>query len=112
MSKTITRTFSKNTSIYWVGDKHRNAIYIKAQERWLADRLNVNGYLFINDVLDALGLKLRRDGYCYGWVDIDKFAVNIREHDGKLVVDICGCDDINYNGAWYSKHLKTRKGLI
>lgn len=69
--------FSRKTSDYWVNDLGRNLSFLKAQERWMEDKLRVRGYLFLNEVLEALDLDPLSYGYRYGWVwnDIVDFGI-------------------------------------
>lgn len=45
-----------------------NQMFLKSQEAYANDRLNADGYLFLNDVLVALGFERTKAGQVVGWV--------------------------------------------
>lgn len=55
--------FAKN----WQPDPEANRIFLTNQERWANDKLQSNGYLFLNDVYDMLGLDRTKPGQFVGW---------------------------------------------
>ena len=59
----------------WQPQKELNLAFLQNQERWLNDRLRHKGYLFLNDVYDALGIKRTKIGQIVGWVWDEKFCV-------------------------------------
>lgn len=65
---TRTRTFSKRTTIEWTKDNNRNLLFIYQCLSYCQEKLRYNGYLFLNDVLGELGMKLVEDGYNKGWI--------------------------------------------
>lgn len=52
----------------WKENPINNLTFLEAQERILNDRLIVQGYLFLNDVYDALGFSRTQAGNMVGWV--------------------------------------------
>ena len=52
----------------WTKDPEANLTYLRAQERWLNDRLKAVGHVFLNELHDALGLPRTSSGAIMGWV--------------------------------------------
>lgn len=52
----------------WKENPINNLTFLEAQQRILNDRLIVQGYLFLNDVYDALGFARTQAGNAVGWV--------------------------------------------
>lgn len=46
----------------------QNAMFLHSQERWLNDKLKINGHLFLNDVYRALGFEDTPEGAIAGWI--------------------------------------------
>jgi hypothetical protein len=64
--------FFDETSPNWVKTAEWNMIFLRAQEQWANDRLRMYGYLFLNEVYEALGLERSQAGQVVGWrVDKD-----------------------------------------
>lgn len=77
----------------WESNKDCNLYFINGVENWANDLLKLQGYLFLNDVLDRLGLPRTKAGQIVGWV------VN-GEGDGYVdfgVVDCETLENVNYN---------------
>lgn len=51
----------------WQPDAEDNRIFIVNQERWANDKLQSQGYLFLNDVYKMLGLDITPVGQQVGW---------------------------------------------
>jgi hypothetical protein len=51
----------------WMNNKEHNKTFIKVQEQWMNDRLQAIGYVFLNEVYDALGLPRSAQGQLVGW---------------------------------------------
>lgn len=51
----------------WMNNQQHNTTFIKIQEQWLNDRLRAVGYVFLNEVYDALGLPRSSQGQLVGW---------------------------------------------
>lgn len=63
-----TRAFSfdhKNSR--WADNPDYNEAFLKAQQNYWNDRLRARGYVFLNEVLDTLGLPLTQEGQTQGW---------------------------------------------
>ena len=52
----------------WTKDPEFNLMYLKKQQAWLTDKLELQGYLFLNDVYDALGFDKTAAGQVLGWI--------------------------------------------
>lgn len=59
--------FFDETSPNWVKTAEWNLIFLRAQEQWANDRLRMYGYLFLNEVYEALGLERSQMGQTVGW---------------------------------------------
>lgn len=89
-----------------------NLTKLKAQELYMQNRLDKYGYVFLNEVYEALGLDRSSDGAIFGWVrsrpneptkvisfGIDKFPQNVyflRGHDNSVLLDF-NVDGIIYD---------------
>ena len=51
--------------------KTYNITFLQSQERFFNDKLRADGFVFLNDICRALGLKLSRNGYEIGWIRDD-----------------------------------------
>ena len=56
----------------WTNDPEKNMFFIKQVQEYTNVRLQNEGYLFLNDVYDMLGLPRTRAGQCVGWVYDEK----------------------------------------
>ena len=77
----------------WETNKECNLYFINGVENWANDLLRLQGYIFLNDVLDRLGLPRTKAGQIVGWV------LN-GEGDGYVDFGIVDCetlDNVNYN---------------
>lgn len=98
----------------WQRNPEYNAIFLRAQQNYFNDRLKTYGYVFLNEVYEALGLPRSKAGQVVGWViskNGDNFVdfgifdnvsnervrdfVNGREHSILL--------DFNVDGVIYDK---------
>jgi hypothetical protein len=70
----------------WSKDPEYNLMFLKAQERYANDKLMAQGYLFLNDVYDSLGIPRSKAGQVVGWV------YNPENPDGDNYVDFGLCD--------------------
>ncbi len=61
-----TKVFDSNCE-HWFEDQEVNLLYLKAQQRFANDKLKANGYLFLNDVYDLLGIPRTKTGQIVGW---------------------------------------------
>ena len=63
--------FFDETSPNWSKTAEWNLIFLRAQEKFANDRLKMYGYVFLNEVYEALGLERSQAGQEVGW-RIDK----------------------------------------
>lgn len=52
----------------WTKDPEYNLTFLKMQQNWANQRLQQQGYLFLNDVYDALGIDRSKAGQVVGWI--------------------------------------------
>lgn len=57
-----------SSSPNWVKDPSLNLTFLKTQENYMNDRLQIIGHVFLNEVYDALGLPRSKAGAVVGWV--------------------------------------------
>ena len=66
-----------------------NHMFLKTQEQWFNDKLQANGYVFLNEVLEALGFERTQAGQSVGW------KLNSRVGDGYISFGIENIFDSN-----------------
>lgn len=59
-------------STAWENDKFQNISTLRGEENWANDKLRLQGYLFLNDVLDRLGMPRTKAGQVVGWISNGK----------------------------------------
>lgn len=57
-----------NGSMGWTKDPEYNLMFLKLQQNQANDRLRSQGYLFLNDVYDMLGIPRTKAGQIVGWI--------------------------------------------
>lgn len=57
-----------NGSMGWTKDPEYNLLFLKLQQNQANDRLRAQGYLFLNDVYDMLGIPRTKAGQIVGWI--------------------------------------------
>ena len=72
---TFARIFDRQNSNCYDKDQNMNEYFLRAQEQYCNDLLIANGYLFINDVYDALGFPKTPEGQVVGWIYDEKNPV-------------------------------------
>lgn len=55
-------------STAWENDKFQNESTLRSEENWANDRLRLQGYVFLNDIYDRLGLPRTKAGQIVGWI--------------------------------------------
>lgn len=69
----------------WSRNPTANLMFLRSQQQFANDKLRAEGYLFLNDVYQMLGLPRTSDGQIVGWVfDPNK---EIEDHVGDNYVD-------------------------
>lgn len=61
------RFFDESSSV-WSKDAEQNLTFLKLQQQNANAKLKVQGYLFLNDVYDMLGIARTKAGQVVGWV--------------------------------------------
>lgn len=59
----------------WDKDPELNLMTLRNQQRFANEKLRANGYLFLNEVYDMLGIPRTKAGQCVGWVYDEKNPV-------------------------------------
>lgn len=70
-SKTAYSQYAKmfdESSTVWSRNPQENILFLRAMERCASDILCKNGYLFLNDVYEMVGLPKTKAGQVVGWV--------------------------------------------
>lgn len=60
--------FFDEFSEYYRKDPNYNLLFLKKQQNWANDRLRSQGYLFLNDVYEMLGIPKTPAGQIVGWI--------------------------------------------
>lgn len=68
-----TKIFDES-SCYWSKTPDYNQMFLIGRERYANDKLNAQGYLFLNDVLEMLDLPKTKEGQMVGWVKDPKIG--------------------------------------
>lgn len=79
-----------------------NFLFLRQQQNWQNDRLRARGHLFLNEVLDDLGLERTKAGAVVGW---------IWNGDGDNVVDFGLFSEASQDHALYNMVTGAEKGL-
>lgn len=85
------RYFNEN-NVNWSDDPQFNLMFLRQNQNWANDKLISQGYLYLNDVYEALGFPKSKAGQIVGWV----YDPNNNEH-GDNYVDF-GIYDLNVKG--------------
>lgn len=56
----------------WVKDSEYNLMFLKNTQSFMNEKLRAQGYLFLNDVYDALGIPRSKAGQVVGWIYDEK----------------------------------------
>lgn len=65
--KAITTVRFDRYSTAWVTDKFQNKCTLQSVENWANDMLRLQGFIFLNDVYDRLGIPKTKSGQIFGW---------------------------------------------
>ena len=74
----------------WQKDAEHNLWYLRQQQNYANEKLRAQGYLFLNDVYEMLGIPRTKAGQAVGWV----YDIKDPNHKGDNVVDF-GIYNIN-----------------
>lgn len=70
MSDVVPSAYSRffdETSKNWTRTPEWNLMFLRAQQDWANDRLRAYGYIFLNEVYEALGIPRSQAGQIVGW---------------------------------------------
>ena len=59
--------FFDATCAPWTKTPEYNALFLKSQQNWFNDRLKAHGFVFLNEVYEALGFPRTQYGQIVGW---------------------------------------------
>lgn len=59
--------FFDESSKNWTKTPEYNMLFLRAQQDWANDRLRAYGYIFLNEIYEALGLERSQAGQIVGW---------------------------------------------
>lgn len=85
------RFFDEGSS-YFTKDAEHNLRFLKQTERWCNDKLKTYGYLFLNEVYEALDVPKSQAGQVVGW------TYNLESPNGDNYVDF-GLTNLYYSGT-------------
>ena len=60
--------FFEKSNVNWKNSPEYNLSYVRAQETFANQRLSARGHIFLNEVLEDLGLPHTKEGAILGWV--------------------------------------------
>lgn len=92
--------FDKHTSPYWSPNPDTTMATLRSQERYANDRLVSRGYLFLNEVQDALGLPKTKAGQFVGWVYKDP---KLAEGDNFVDFGLDNFDNVRRGAALFDE---------
>ena len=61
--------------INWTKDPEKNLVFLKRQQDYANERLKAEGFLFLNDVYDMLGIPRTKAGQIVGWIYDEKSPI-------------------------------------
>lgn len=64
--------FFDESCVGWSKDPEQNLFFLKRQQDYANEKLKSNGYLFLNDVYDMIGIQRTKAGQCVGWIYDEK----------------------------------------
>ena len=84
--------YFNESNINWTDDPQFSMMFLRQKQNWANDKLISQGYLYLNDVYDALGFPKTKAGQVVGWVYDPK-----NNERGDNYVDF-GIYDLNVRG--------------
>lgn len=87
--------FNRHTAQMWSADPDYSEVFLRNQQNYFNDLLQARGHVFLNEVLDSLGMKRTPAGAICGWVKgagddyIDFGYMDTFIHDYKIDSDLC-----------------------
>ena len=67
--------FFNSSCAAWTKDSECNLMFLRQQQMYATARLRAQGYLFLNDVYDMLGMTRSKRGAVVGWIYDEKNPV-------------------------------------
>lgn len=89
----FTYIFSKSTSAAWTEDMNKNLFFLRAKQEMANVLLHTKESIFLNDILDDIGMEKTYAGQILGWVDPSREKDPVRKeflmkkHKGDSYVD-------------------------
>jgi len=84
----------------WRPEGHNNWFFLNSQERYWNDHLQSRGHVFLNDVLESLGLEKTKAGQVVGWLAGENgrdgyisFGINENERSERIRDFMTGAED-------------------
>lgn len=72
-ARTVYGRFFDESNRWWDKDNGYNHTFLDNQQKWVNLELKRRGYMFLNDVYDALGFERSKEGQLVGWIyDTDR----------------------------------------
>lgn len=71
----------------WTKDLEYNLVFLKQQEEYATAKLKMQGYLFLNDVYDMLGIPRTKAGQIVGWIYDEEHPIGDNRVDFGLYDD-------------------------
>lgn len=84
------RIWDEHTSTSWSKEPGYNQLFLRSQQNYMNDLLRARGYVFLNEVLGALGMNHCPEGQLVGWV---------LNHGGDEFIDFGIFDEHNFHEA-------------
>ena len=87
--------FNRHTSHLWSPDPDYSEVFLRNQQNYFNDLLQARGHVFLNEVLDGLGMKRTPAGAICGWIKgagddyIDFGYMDTFIRDYKIDSDLC-----------------------
>lgn len=92
--------FDETTSKAYEENDDYNRMTLRATQQWANDKLHADGYLFLNDVYDALGIRRTKTGQITGWVDKPDEEGRDGYVDFRIIETNRETEDGGYKKAW------------
>lgn len=107
------RFFDKETSKAYEPSSSYNDMFLKAQQTLANQRLRAYGYLFLNDVYEALGIEKTQAGQVVGWIYDEENPVGDNYVDFRVMKVMVGDEeklliDPNVDGAIVEEAVKRK----
>lgn len=95
------KAFTSDTSTSWAPQLEYNMMFLRANEQYANDMLQAKGHVFLNEILDQLGLGRTRLGQLLGWTRTGSEFISFGTHSGDA--DGSWILNFNFEGIIYDK---------